>query len=255
MKIEFLGAYGGNTDTCKLTSFLVDECLALDSGALSQTLSLERQKQIRNILISHAHLDHTLSLPFLADNLFGTRDFPLKIWALPEVIEAMKKHLFNETVWPDFSRLPSPEAPTISFCPLEEEKPTEIDGYVATPIRVNHTVPCSGFLLESPDRNASLLYTADTGNTSRIWEIANQCKNLAAVIVDCSFPNEMEELARVSGHMTPTMLAKDLACLEQNCPVLIYHIKPGCNHPMIEQLEALGDERIVTDIQGLTLEL
>ena len=79
MKLELLGTYGGSTDTNSLTSFLLDGFLAIDAGSLTQSLSLERQAKISDILISHSHLDHTLSLPFLADNMFGERPEPIRI--------------------------------------------------------------------------------------------------------------------------------------------------------------------------------
>ncbi len=250
MQIEFLGAYGGSTDINYLTSFFVDDCLAIDAGCLTQTLSLERQTHITDILISHTHLDHTLSLPFLADNLFDQKETPLRIWARPGIIKALREHMFNDIVWPDFSILPSAEDPTLTFNLLEEETATRIGHFIVTPVTVNHVVPCSGFFIESTLSDSCLLYTADTCNTDRIWEIANKHPKLKAVIIDCSFPNEMEELARASGHMTPGLMAKDLAKLKRDCQILVYHIKPVFNQQMKKEIAALGDPRIITEIQG-----
>lgn len=248
MQIEFLGAYGGCTDSNNLTSFLVNGCLAIDAGCLTQTLSLKRQTQLSDILISHSHLDHTLSLPFLADNLFGMKTHPLRIWSTPEVIEALRTHIFNEDIWPDFSLLPSVEEPTIRFCPFEAESKTEIAGFQVTPIRVTHAVPCTGFLIS--DQKSSIIFTSDTCTTDRIWEVANACHNLKAVIVDCSFPNSMEDLGITSGHFTPSLLAKDLAKLKKDCPVLVYHLKPQFQDLLIKELTALKDPRLEWSIQS-----
>ena len=252
MKIEFLGAYGGSTKVNYLTSFFVDECLAIDAGCLTQTLSLERQTHISDILISHTHLDHTLSLPFLADNLFDQKELPLRIWARPEVLRALEAHMFNDIVWPDLSKLPSAENPTITFNRLEEEEVATIGHFRVKPVTVNHVVPTTGFFIESTRSNSCLLYTADTCTTDRVWEIANNYPNLGAVIVDCSFPNEMEDLAIASGHMTPKLMARDLAKLKKDCKVLVYHIKPVFTQQMHAEIAALGDKRIIVDIQSKT---
>lgn len=248
MQIEFLGAYGGCTNSNNLTSFLVDGCLAIDAGCLTQTLSLKRQTQLSDIIISHTHLDHTLSLPFLADNLFGMKSHPLRIWSTPHVIQALRTHIFNEDIWPDFSLLPSVEEPTIRFCPFEAETCNQIGNYEITAIRVNHSVPCTGFLIS--DKTSSIIFTSDTCTTDRIWEVANQCSNLKAVIVDCSFPNSMTDLGVTSGHMTPNLLAADLKKLKKDCPVLVYHLKPQFQDIMIQELTALGDPRLEWDIQS-----
>jgi len=245
MNLRFLGTYGGQTRDTGLTSFLVDECLALDAGSLTQMLSLEEQSRITDILISHTHLDHTLSLPFLADNLYGEIDHALRVHGTPETIDALRNHLFNEVIWPDFTALPSRENPIVKLMPYAPETPFQIGDLRVTAIPVNHVVPCHGFLLEGAD--GAMIYTADTATTDRIWEIANRVENLRAVIVDCSFPNDMEELAVVSGHMTPRMLARDLEKLTVDCEVLVYHLKPNFEQTLRRQLAALGDSRLVID--------
>ena len=255
MKIEFLGAYGGSTSAHNLTSFLIDDYLAIDAGCLSQALSLERQFKISDVLISHTHLDHTLSLPFLADNLFGQKNEPLRVWASEHVIEAIKTHIFNEVTWPDFSSLPSPEQPTISFSALLEETTFSIRHLQITATPVHHVVPCWGYFIESEKSDATILYTADTCSTERIWELANEKRNLKAVIVDCSFPNDMEDLAVASGHMTPRLLARDLAKLRQDCQILIYHLKPTYQETLLQELAALNDPRLVLSLQDKILTL
>ncbi len=252
MKVKFLGAYGGNTNTSNLTSFLVDDCFALDAGCLTQVLTLEQQVSITDVVVTHSHLDHTLCLPFLVDNLFDKTEAPLRIWAGAKVIDALRKHIFNDVVWPDFTLLPSPEKPMIEFRLVEPEKPFQIGHLRIMAVPVNHVVPCFGYFVEN-DR-ASVLFTSDTCNTDRIWEIANRKDNLKAVVVDCSFPNHMEELARNSGHLTPNLLANDLAKLEKDCRILIYHLKPMFQQTVLQQLEALNRPGLETRIQGHTFE-
>ena len=250
MKVEILGAYGGQSDTSFLTCFLIDDFLAVDAGCLTQTLNLERQARISDVLISHTHLDHTLSLPFMVDNLFGQTKEPLRVWSHQAVIDGLTRHIFNEVTWPDFAVLPSPEEPSITFSVLKNEVTFAIKHLHITPVFVNHVVPTFAYLVECTRSNAAILFSSDTSNTGRIWEAANRQQNLKAIVVDCSFPNDMEDLAVISGHMTPDMLGRDLKKLTNDCEILIYHIKPMFEDEIMEQLTALNHPRMTTSIQG-----
>ena len=255
MKVEILGAYGGSTDTSFLTSFLIDDFLAVDAGCLTQTLNLENQAKITDILISHTHLDHTLSLSFLVDNMFGLREEPIRIWSGDEMISGMRLHLFNDVTWPDFSVLPSADKPSLTFNSVGEGQTIRLRHLNVTPIWVNHVVPCFAFFVECTETGACLLYTADTTSTDRVWKVANERPRLDAVIVDCSFPNDMEDLARASGHMTPRLLAQDLSKLSHDCSILVYHIKPMFEQVMRVQLAELNLKNLMVGIQGRVFEL
>lgn len=254
MKIDFLGAFGGNTDTTRLTSFFIDDFLALDAGCLTQSLNLDRQYQIEEVVLSHGHLDHTLSIPFLVDNLFDKRESPLCVWSTQAVIDGLRKHIFNDVVWPDFTKLPSAENPMLRFAVVEPEKPFQIRHLTLTAVEVNHTVPCTGFFIESAHTGSCVLYTGDTTTTDRLWELAKQKHNLKAIIIDCSFPNEYEELALASGHFTPKLMARDLQKLNRDdVEILIYHIKPMHEETMLRQLKDLGIAKLITSIQDKSL--
>ncbi|MCB1051951.1 MAG: 3',5'-cyclic-nucleotide phosphodiesterase [Acidobacteria bacterium] len=255
MKLEILGSFGGNADTYRLTSLLVNDCLALDAGCLTSALTFERQLPIRNVMVSHAHSDHIGTLPYLIDNVFGYSDGPLRIHGSAAVIQALKDHVFNDVIWPDFSKLPSPSSPSMVFETLHAERPVHIGSLRVTPIPVNHLVPCTGFLVECQEQGSAFIYTADTAQTDRVWEIANATDNLKCVIVDCSFPNHLEDLAVASGHMTPQMLARDLKKLERKIPILVYHLKPSFERQMAEELDALGLELLNYRIQGQVIHI
>ena len=113
MKLRALGCYGGNIRELGMTSFLVNDTLALDAGWVSSALSLREQERVKDILISHSHLDHTCTLPFLIDNNFTAPGFSLRIYAIPEVIASMRSHLFNNHTWPDFTCLPNDLTPVL----------------------------------------------------------------------------------------------------------------------------------------------
>ena len=149
------------------------------------------------------------------------------------VLEALRKHLFNGIIWPDFGTLPDAEASVIRWCPLESGLPHKICGYEVTAVRVNHSVPAVGYRIRSND--SALLYTGDTGPTEIIWGIA---RGLTALIVEVSFPSRLQTVADLSLHLTPTTLAIELGKLKRDVPIYLYHLKPSCLNELRAELAA-----------------
>ena len=220
-----------------MTSFLVDGAVAVDAGAITRALSIEEQRAIRHVLITHTHMDHTATLPFLIENIFGVNTEPVSIYCVKRVLAGVRRHLFNNDTWPDFSRIPNHLYPTVAFEEIEPETPFVIEGLPSGPLEVtaipvNHIVPTVGLLLRQNGR--SLLYTSDTGPTDRIWEFANRTDDLVALITECSFPNRLQEVADVSLHLSPATWAGELAKLHRDVKVYLYHFKP----PYVDELRA-----------------
>lgn len=245
MRIRVLGCYGGEQIGFRLTSFLVNNSILLDAGSPASVLSLDEQHEIKHICISHTHLDHIKDIAFMADNR-GVRRFSggaenknITIHSLAENNKILMQHFLNGHIWPDFTSIPNSDDGVLKLNDVESEIPFEIDGVEVTPIRVNHPVPCIGFLLNQ--NGAQFIYSADTGNTDRLWEVANAQPNLQGVIVDCSFTNANQFLADISGHMTPDGLMKDLKKFTQlgRVPVYLYHMKPESLQPLIDEVNAL----------------
>jgi ribonuclease BN (tRNA processing enzyme) len=246
LRIKVLGCYGGQLLDFRLSSFLVNDSILLDAGSPTETLSLEEQYGIRHICLSHAHLDHIKDIAFMADNrslrrLAGvSENLHITVHSLPESNAVLKQHFLNNHVWPDFTCIPTRENAIVKLNDIEVEKPFEIDDVRVTAIAVNHPVPCTGFLLEQD--GSQVIYTADTGNTDRIWEIANMQSNLKAIIMDCSFPNAYQHLADISGHLTPNSMMQELQKFEQlgKVPIYLYHMKPESLNIMAAEVEALN---------------
>ena len=246
MRIKVLGCYGGQLLGFRLTSFLINDSILLDAGSPTETLTLEEQYGIRHICLSHAHLDHIKDFAFLADNRslkrLGDKSERrgINIYSLPESNEILRKHFLNNLIWPDFTQIPTPDNAILKLNDIEPEKPFEVDGVRVTAITVNHPVPCTGFLVEQND--AQMIYTADTGNTDRIWEIANMQPNLKAIIMDCSFPNAYQHLADISGHLTPNGMMQELQKFKHlgKVPVYLYHMKPESLNTMAAEVETLN---------------
>jgi 3',5'-cyclic-nucleotide phosphodiesterase len=250
MKLKVLGCYGGNIPGHGMTSLLVNDVLAMDAGWVSGALSLKEQVKVKDVLISHSHLDHTCSLPFLIDNNFSAPGFSLRIHAIPEVIASMKNHLFNNHTWPDFTCLPNDLTPVLKLVGIKPEQPFVINGLRIRAVRVSHIVPTTGFILE--DSRGAIAFSSDTGPTERFWEVVNSVKRLRAVITETSFPDELLDLAQVSGHLTPALLGRELQKLERDVPVYLYGGKPRHLARIGRQVRALKRKRLELLVQGRT---
>lgn len=251
MEIRILGSYGGDTKFSNLTSFTINDTIALDAGCLTNVLSLKEQVKITDVLISHSHMDHITSLPFLIDNLFGETPDPLHVWASEFVISCLKKHIFNDIIWPDFTSISFHDQPSLVFHPLVPNQRIRIGDLEITPVPVNHIVPTFGYYIEDSDHG--FLFSSDTTSTSEIWEYMNTREKLKTMIVDCSFPNHMRKLAVKSGHMTPELLIQDLKQLKRTCQIYVYHAKPSYREQIQEELKDTGLICPLPDIQGHTL--
>lgn len=252
MRIEVLGGYGGESPDCRLTCLLINDCIALDAGSLSQALEIERQVGVRWIVLSHSHIDHTSSIPFFIENIFGRRDQGLDIYTSKATAYAVRKYLFNDFAWPDFTRLPNHLLPVVRFQELHDEAPFELKGVRFTPIAVNHLVPTQGFLIEQD--GVAVLWSSDTGPTQRLWEIANNARNLRAICIDTSFDNALQKVADVSYHLTPASLERELEKLDRKVPILLHHLKPPCVDQIRVEVKRLRNPDVDYLEQGKTYE-
>jgi cAMP phosphodiesterase len=252
MKVKVLGCSGSESIGHLPPGFLVNDRVMLDAGTISAALSIEAQSRITDIFISHTHLDHIKGLLFLADNIIGRIKQPVNIRAVPKVVDAIKKHLMNDLIWPDFTKIPTPKAPVLAYKPFAAGKAVSAAGLRIKAIPMNHPVPAVGFLVS--DGKSSFIYSADTGPNEGLWAEAKKAKNLKGIIVDTSFPNSMDFVAGLSGHFTPAQLHGDLrsAKVGNEVPIYIYHIKPVHKQRVIRELRALGRTNVKVLQEGKT---
>jgi cAMP phosphodiesterase len=189
-------------------------------------MTVADQAALTACLVSHAHLDHIRDLATLADNRCQLRSPPLVIAGTKDTLDALRDHFFNNLIWPDFSKIPSDDQPTIVFQELDLEVPTQIGGFTVRAVGVSHTIDASGFIVD--DGRDAIAYSGDTGPTERFWQVLNEVTNLRGLLMEVSFPNDEQALATASGHHTPRTLAVDLAKFRApgDLPTLLYHIKP-----------------------------
>jgi cAMP phosphodiesterase len=252
MKVKILGCSGSEAIGHMPPGFLVNDAVMLDAGTITSALSIEAQSRITDVLISHTHLDHIKSLLFLADNIIGRIKKPVKIRAIPEVIDAIRKHLMNDLIWPDFTRIPTSKNPVLAYAPMPLGKTVAIAGLKVKAIPMNHPVPAVGFQVS--DGKSTFIYSADTGPNETLWKEAAKAKNLSAIIVDTSFPNSLDGIAILSGHFTPAQLHRDLADarIGNNVPIYIYHVKPVHKKQVIAELRGLGRKNVKILREGKT---
>lgn len=226
MELRVVGCHGGETARHKTSAFLVDDRLAIDAGSLASGLDLSHQFRLSGCLVSHVHLDHIKDLAMLADNRCQAECEPLPVAASRATLRSLRKHVFNDHLCPDFTRIPSPESPTIRLVELRPGRILHLAGYQIIAVPVNHTIETFGFMVRGPD--ATLAYSGDTGPTDLLWDLLAREENLKALLMEVSFPNRKQKLATMSGHHTPRTLRKDLEKYPSpsDLPTLLYHIKP-----------------------------
>ncbi len=240
MRVRALGAYGSALQDKKPCGFLVDDRLMIDAGTISSAKKSPVLANIDDILVSHVHLDHCKDLAFLTDLVFGLRKEPIRIWGTQEVIADLQAHMFNNRLWPDFTKIP-PDSPIVTLNVIPHREPVKIGPYTVRAIPVNHPVPADGFLIDNDQ--VILMYSGDTGITEEIWDIASKEERLGAVMVECAFPNSMKGVADVSGHLVPSMLPGEISKLGAHAasvPVFAYHIKPQVDREVRAEIKELG---------------
>ncbi|KAB0666768.1 3',5'-cyclic-nucleotide phosphodiesterase [Oryzomonas japonica] len=252
MKLRVLGSAGAEFPGFRPPAFLVDDHLLLDAGTIGAVLTAEEQWGIRHIFITHAHLDHIRAIPALADNIIvqNLRQ-TVFVHAIPDVIAAMREHLFNGVIWPDFTSLPDRDAPVISFQPLEAGAVSVVSNYEIRAVAVDHTVPAVGYRVSHGGK--TLAYTGDTGPTEEFWRCVD---GIDALIVEVSFPDSMEALALTTKHLTSSLLRIELKKIG-NLPrrILITHPKPQYYDTIRRELENLAMEEIELLHDGAVFEL
>jgi ribonuclease BN (tRNA processing enzyme) len=223
-----------------MTTFLIDGETALDAGALTETLPPAAQRRIRRVILTHSHFDHLASLPLLMENLYG-REVPLDVVAPRPVLATIARHILNDRIWPDFSKLPSRAKPTVRLIPIASGRPFRAGSVTFTPFPVSHVVPAYGYIVAKPGR--SVLFSGDTEPTDRLWAAARKAKNLKAIFLELSFSDTQLDVAKASLHFTPSLARRELAKAPPKIPVYLYHMKPPSLTRIRREIAALGEPR------------
>lgn len=221
-----------------LTTYLVNDTIAVDAGSLGFFGTPHEQARIRHVLISHTHIDHIASLPVFVENAYEGRRDCVTIYGSEAVLDCLRHDIFNDRVWPDFPRLSKPEAPFLRLERLEDGCPLVLDGVTVTPVAVDHVVPTQGLILEEP--GTAVVIVGDTGPTEEIWRRTNATPDLKAVFLEAAFPDHLAWLADVSKHLTPSLFSAEARKLRPGVRLLAVHIKARYLEQVSDELRALG---------------
>lgn len=227
MRVRVLGCSGAIAKGCRTTSFLVDRDVLVDAGTGVGDLTLDEMAGIEHVLLTHSHLDHVAALPLMIDSIASQLTRPVRVHALPGTINALRSHVFNNVIWPDFSRIPTPEKPFVTFAEVQVGQVLELGGKRIEVLPAVHTVPACGYAVAMPG-GRNWVFTGDTERNPAFWRRLN-AMNVAALVIETAFSNREKDLARRSLHLSPHALAEELDCIEKgkSFPIFITHTKPA----------------------------
>ncbi|CAN5159838.1 hypothetical protein BH20ACI2_BH20ACI2_04190 [soil metagenome] len=239
MKIQLLPSTidenGVASDRQHLLSMIVDDRVAVDAGCLALSCSDRQREQVRDILLTHTHLDHIAGLPLFIDDLFASLTEPIRIHATRPMIDILERDIFNWAIYPRFSELSNKFGSVIEYREFESGTSFDVQHLSVQSVHVNHQVSAVGYLIS--DFESTVAITGDTAETDEFWELCNQARSLKAVLVECAFPNELEQLSIDSNHLTPARLRLELGKLSnKKVPVFIINLKPMYRDKVIQQI-------------------
>lgn len=236
MRLRVLGCSGGIGARARTTSFLVDEDILIDAGTGVEDLSIEELTRIDHVFLTHSHLDHVLALPLLVDSVGARRERPIVVHALPETIAALRAHVFNWVIWPDFTEIPHYERPWMRFEPMALGATVAVGERSIRSIPANHTVPAVGFHVRGPQ--GALVFSGDSWPTDEFWRVVNGIADLRFLIIETAFSNKERDLAITAKHLYPIELGEQLKSLRKDAQVLITHLKPSDADTIAREIDA-----------------
>lgn len=235
MRIRILGCSGGIGAGSRTSAMLVDDDVLIDAGTGIGDLALDEIDSIRHVFLTHAHLDHIAGLPMLADSIFDENfDSPLIVYAREETLRALQEHLFNDVIWPDFARLPTAQNPMLRYEVCSPGDTVTIGHRNFYAVDVMHTVPTLGYTVQNS--GGAFAVSGDTKTNETLWPVLNACNDLKVLVIEVSFPDEMEALANDAGHYCPSTLVKDLERLQHEPEIWLTGMKPGEEGRILEQV-------------------
>lgn len=248
MQLRILGCSGGIGGDLRTTSMLLDHDTLIDAGTGVGDLSINEMAQVDHIFVTHSHMDHVAAIPFIVDTVGWMRDRPLTVYATQETLSILRDHLFNWKLWPDFGQIPNAQKPFMRYETITPGDTVVLSGRRITPLPANHVVPAVGYHLDSG--KASLVFTGDTTTNDALWPIVNGISNLKYLIIETALSDRDRELASLSKHLCPSLLAIELGKLKLTPEIYITHLKPRESELIMQQIAVTVKERRLRMLQN-----
>jgi len=238
MRVRLLGSCVADSGRRQyVTSYLINDSVAIDASCLGFWGAPQEQEAVKHVFLTHAHIDHTASLPIFVENAWTPAGDCATVYGSTETLDDVQKHIFNNQIWPDFIAISKTMPPFLRICRLKAEVAVQANGLTITPVQVNHVIPTFAFVVS--DDEGAVIFGADSGPTERLWEIAHQTPKLRAVFLEACFPNSLTKLAEVSLHMTPEMFGREVAKIPAETKVIAVHIKVRYRAQVLRELHDL----------------
>ena len=193
-----LGAFGTKAKGYGTSSFYLNDKNVIDAGNLLVGME-EKSAVLDNIWLTHSHLDHICDIAYIIDNYFSSITKAITICGLPATIKAVQDHFLNDVIWPDFSKikLENGEDYCIEYREIELETVYELSSNeTICAFKTDHTVDSCGYIYKRGD--TSVLITADTYDLTNVIEILESDLSIKSMVLECSFPSNMDKLALAS---------------------------------------------------------
>ena len=243
MELRVLGCSGGVGAGLRTTTLLLNEHILFDAGTGVGDLSLDEMAGIRHIFLTHSHLDHIADIPLLVDSVFERISQPIVVHALYQTIEALRRHIFNNVIWPDFTKLPSMDNPVLKFEEMKPGEVIEVEDCKVEMIPVNHLVPGVGYRVNCGEK--SFAFSGDTSSNDTFWDALNKYDNLDMLIVESAFLNKDMDLSIQAGPYCAKLLADDLKKLKLQPEIYITHNQPGIEDDIMAECKAAIEDRSI----------
>lgn len=227
----------------RLSCFLIDDRVTIDAGSIAISIGDAQRATVRDVIITHPHMDHVATLPIFVDDLFAQLEEPVRVHATEEVCRLLERDIFNGSVYPPFHKFSNERTSVMEFVPFRTGEEFRVAHLSVTAVSVEHIVPTVGMVFT--DGRTNIAFSSDTSSTEEFWHLVNRLPRLDALLIEASFPNSLAKLAEVSGHLTPEALGRELEKLTHTgLEILAVHLKPSFREQLIRELEELGVPRL-----------
>lgn len=201
MIVKCLGTAGYHPSPVRQTScyYIPDLSLLLDAGTglfrLTDELLASPRESI-DIVLSHAHLDHTAGLTFLLDTMGVTSLKHVRVIGDLEKLDAIREHLYHSLIFPvppafEFVGLPKGKNHFL-LRSARSEPACEIEW-----VDLDHPGGSLGYIIKYQGKQ--LAYITDTTATLNSPYV-ERLTDTDLLMHECNFTDDFKELAQKTGH-------------------------------------------------------